>query len=71
MGACLVGVDAISMALLAVAALRWQGTAKEERMNTAVMVMQVLALAGENFSRSSLNAVVFYFSILVSYLREP
>lgn len=59
MGVCLVGIDAICMILLAVAALKWEGNAKEEKANKAVMIMQVLALVGEKVPHSSRNALEF------------
>lgn len=46
-GACIAGADAVSMAVLAAAALAWEGTENAERADTAVMVIQLMVLAGE------------------------
>lgn len=47
MEACLLGVDAACMALLAAAALLWKESAKGESIYMAVMMMQVSAVVGE------------------------
>lgn len=47
MGACLVGIDAVCMALLAFSASWWGGTPAAERVDSAVMLLQLVALCGE------------------------
>lgn len=47
MAAGVVGIDAVSMALMAATALVWQGTKTGQRADMAVMVAQLLSLAGE------------------------
>ncbi|CAM9925955.1 unnamed protein product, partial [Ectocarpus sp. 8 AP-2014] len=44
MGAGLVGIDAVCMALLAVSASRWEGTAAAGKVDSAVMLLQLFAL---------------------------
>ena len=45
-GACIAGADAVSMGVLAAAALEWKGTESAKRADTAVMIIQLLVLAG-------------------------
>lgn len=47
MGTALYGSDAACMAILAVSADKWEGTARANRVDTAVMIIQLVALAGE------------------------
>lgn len=47
MGAGLVGIDAVCMALLAVSASRWEGTPAAGKVDSAVMLLQLFALCGE------------------------
>ena len=47
MAAGLMAVDATCMALLAISASRWEGTAAAARVDSAVMLLQLLALCGE------------------------
>lgn len=47
MGAGLVGIDAVCMALLAVSASRWEGTAAAGKVDSTVMLLQLFALCGE------------------------
>ncbi|CAM9193318.1 unnamed protein product, partial [Ectocarpus sp. 13 AM-2016] len=44
MGAGLVGIDAVCMALLAVSASRWKGTPAAGKVDSAVMLLQLVAL---------------------------
>ncbi|CBN79737.1 hypothetical protein Esi_0430_0011 [Ectocarpus siliculosus] len=44
MGAGLVGIDAVCMALLAVSASRWEGTAAAGKVDSVVMLLQLFAL---------------------------
>lgn len=46
MAVCLSGVDAVSMAVLGVAALEWEGTDKAERADNAVIIIQLTVLVG-------------------------
>lgn len=46
-GACIMAIDAVTMGLLAVAALRWGGTRRAIHVNTAVMALQLFSLIGE------------------------
>lgn len=43
---CVAGADAVSMAVLAAAALAWDGTENAKRADAAVMIIQLLVLAG-------------------------
>lgn len=45
-GACVAAADAVSMAVLAAAALAWKGTENAERADIAVMVIQLIVFAG-------------------------
>ena len=47
MAAGVMAVDATCMALLAISASRWDGTAAAARVDSAVMLLQLLALCGE------------------------
>ena len=47
MTAALYGTNAVCMALLAVAADKWEGTPRARRVDTAVFVIQLLSLVGE------------------------
>lgn len=47
MGALLYGTDAVCMALLAASAAMWEGTPRAEGIDTAVMIVQMLTLAGK------------------------
>lgn len=49
MAAGLMAVDATCMALLAISASRWDGTAAAARVDSAVMLLQLLALCGESW----------------------
>eukprot|EP00904_Undaria_pinnatifida_P013952 jgi/Undpi1/9688/HiC_scaffold_27.g12144.m1 len=44
-GVCVAGADAVSMAVLAAAALAWDGTENAKRADAAVMIIQLLVLA--------------------------
>lgn len=46
-GACLAGADAVSMGIMAAAAIKWAGTENARRADAAVMVIQILVLVGE------------------------
>lgn len=54
MGACLLLTDALCMAWLAVAVLRWEGTSKASKVDKAVMITQLAALVGEIYFRPQL-----------------
>lgn len=41
-------VDAVTVALLAISSLKWEGTGKARRVNTTVMFLQLVALCGES-----------------------
>ncbi|CAM9953326.1 unnamed protein product, partial [Ectocarpus sp. 4 AP-2014] len=43
-GACTVAIDAISTGLLAVAALKWEGTSRATDVNSAVGILQIVSL---------------------------
>ena len=45
---CLSGADAVCMAVLAVAALKWEGTDKAKRADNAVIIIQLMVLVGES-----------------------
>lgn len=45
-GACLAGLDAICMAVLAVSVMEWEGTEHAERADKAVMIIQLMVLVG-------------------------
>lgn len=45
-GAYLAGADAVSMGIMAVAAIQWEGTENAKRADTAVMVIQLLVFVG-------------------------
>lgn len=47
MGIALYGIDAACMAVLAVSADRWEGSARAKEVDTAVMVVQLNTLLGE------------------------
>lgn len=47
MGIALYGSDAVCMGMLALSASKLEGTATASRIDTAVMVIQLIALAGE------------------------
>lgn len=46
LGAGLVGINAVCMALLVVSALAWDGTPNAKRVGTAVILLQIVALCG-------------------------
>lgn len=46
MGYVVYGLDAASMAVLAVSADKWEGTERASRVDSAVMMVQLLILAG-------------------------
>lgn len=47
MGACVVAINAVSVALLAISALEWKGDSRAEDVDTAVVFLQLLAFCGE------------------------
>lgn len=47
MGMALYGIDAACMAVLAVSASKWEGKPKANRADKAVMIIQLVTLAGE------------------------
>lgn len=47
MGIALYAIDAICMAVLAVSADKWEGSQRAEEVDSAVMIMQLVALLGE------------------------
>lgn len=47
LGACLLFVDASCMAMLADSVLRWEGTSRAKQLDTAVTVIQLVALVGK------------------------
>lgn len=47
MGIALYGVDAVCMAVLAVSADKWEGTSRAEKVDSAVVIVQVVTLAGK------------------------
>lgn len=47
MVACLVAVNAVSLGLLAVSALSWDGSVNEKKVSTVVLVVEVVAIFGE------------------------
>ena len=49
LGACLLLVDASCMAMLADNVLRWEGTSRAKQLDTAVTIIQLVALVGEFF----------------------
>ena len=55
MGTALYGIDAVCMALLAFSADFWEGTSRAKGVDRAVMITQVVTLAGR---RESLRATL-------------
>lgn len=51
-GACVMAIDAVCMAILATAALKWEGTDRAEHSNAAVIALQLFSLCGEMHSLS-------------------
>lgn len=47
MTAGLYGTNAVCMALLAVAADKWEGTPRAKQVDTAVLIIQLVSLVGE------------------------
>lgn len=47
MGIALYGTDAVCMAVLAVSVDKWEGTLRAKDVDTAVMIVQLITLAGE------------------------
>lgn len=45
-GACIAAADAVSMAVLAAAAVAWEGTKNAETADAAVMVIQLMVFSG-------------------------
>lgn len=50
-GACVAGADAVTMAVMACAAVEWEGTDNAERADTAIMIIQLLGFAGGTWFR--------------------
>ena len=47
MTAALYGTNAVCMAVLAVAVYNWEGTPRAKRVDTAVLIIQLVSLVGE------------------------
>lgn len=47
MGTLLYGTDAVCMALLAISTDKWEGTSRAETVDAAVMIIQIVTLAGK------------------------
>lgn len=47
MGVCLMLTDAVCMALLAGTVIRWEGTPRATQVDTAVVIIQLVALVGK------------------------
>ena len=47
-GASVMAMDAVCMALLAAAATVWEGTSRERHVSTAVIALQLFTLCGEH-----------------------
>lgn len=57
MGACQLFADAVTTALLAVAAQNWDGTARADYIDTTVTVTSLVCLAGEMRLREAGNTL--------------
>lgn len=44
---CILGADAVCMAVLTIAALAWEGTENAKRADNAVIIIQLMVLVGK------------------------
>lgn len=62
-GACVMAIDAVCMALLATAALKWEGTERAKHSSTAVITLQLFSLFGELKQQQSQELIKLQFVI--------